>query len=107
MRSPLFAALALVAVICAASAAAAAPLDTLFPHRMIAHHQWSMESADHLPADQLATLSFVLEKRNIPELEATLLRVSDPTHAEYGQHLSREQLREMVQPDAAVVAQWH
>ena len=109
MRSSLLAALAFVAVMgTAAAATAATPLDTLLqPHRPIAHHQWTLQPAESLRPDQLATLSFVLEKRNLPELQSTLLRVSDPTHAEYGKHLSRHQLREMVQPDPAVVAQWN
>ena len=62
--------------------------------------------ADAPAADALTTISFVLAKRNGAELEAVLLRVSDPTHAEYGQHLSREALRELIQPEAQTVQQW-
>lgn len=37
-----------------------------------------------------------LQERNIDELERVLIRVSDPTHSDYGNYLSLEQLRDLI-----------
>ena len=46
----------------------------------------------------LITLSVALQQQNLDKLESTLYAVSDPTSAQYGNHLEREDVQAMVQP---------
>ncbi len=50
------------------------------------------------PADHVIKLKIALPQSNFPELERHLYEVSDPSHARYGQHLSKEEVEELVAP---------
>ncbi|KAK2596691.1 hypothetical protein QQS21_006206 [Conoideocrella luteorostrata] len=59
--------------------------------------------------NQLIRLSIALESHGQEEFEKTLYQISDPTHARYGQHLSRGEASALIQPhqDAtAAVRRW-
>jgi tripeptidyl-peptidase-1 len=61
------------------------------------------------PANQPITLLFGLKQTNLAHLEKRLLAVSDPQSAEYGQHLTNEQVHELIAPTAtnlAAVMDW-
>jgi tripeptidyl-peptidase-1 len=57
-----------------------------------------------LPTQQL-DLHFLLRQRNLPELEAALFAVSDPSSAEYGQHWTLEEVNDLVAPSEQHVSQ--
>ncbi|KAI1817405.1 subtilisin-like protein [Poronia punctata] len=57
----------------------------------------------------LITLHIALEQPNHDVFEQTLYNVSTPQHPLYGQHLSRERVKEMVKPDkgaTAAISHW-
>ncbi|KAI3326418.1 subtilisin-like protein [Xylariaceae sp. AK1471] len=59
--------------------------------------------------DQLIKLRIALEQPNLDKFEQTLYDISTPQHALYGQHLSREELRDLVKPteeSTAAVLNW-
>lgn len=61
------------------------------------------------PADHVLNLKIGLTQSNFAELERQLFQVSDPQHARYGQHLSVDEVNELVRPaDATIneVEQW-
>jgi tripeptidyl-peptidase-1 len=60
---------------------------------------WRKHSEPH-PATPF-DLTFAVAQSNIDELEAKLLRVSDPDSDEYGQHLSLDEVNEFVAPRPA------
>lgn len=54
-------------------------------------------------------LTIAVKQTNLAELESTLLAVSDPDSPRYGQHLTRDQIDDLVAPraeDIAVVLSW-
>ncbi|KAI1134768.1 subtilisin-like protein [Hypoxylon sp. FL0543] len=50
-------------------------------------------------AEELINLSIVLKQPKINELKARLNRISDPLHAEYGHHLTRDEAKAYQAPD--------
>ncbi|KAF5333534.1 hypothetical protein D9611_002701 [Ephemerocybe angulata] len=50
------------------------------------------------PADHLISLRIGLPQSNFEALEQHLFEVSNPDHERYGQHLSKEQVEELVKP---------
>lgn len=50
------------------------------------------------PADHLISLRIGLPQENFRILEKHLYEVSDPAHARYGQHLSKEEVEALVAP---------
>ncbi|KAJ7734037.1 tripeptidyl peptidase A [Mycena maculata] len=50
------------------------------------------------PLDHLVKLRIALPQSNFPALEDHLYQISDPSHERYGQHLSNEQIEELVAP---------
>lgn len=50
------------------------------------------------PADHIIKLRIALPQSNFQELERHVYEVSDPSHARYGEHLSKEEVEELVAP---------
>ncbi|KAI1145207.1 tripeptidyl-peptidase 1 precursor [Nemania diffusa] len=50
------------------------------------------------PADHVMHLQIGLKQSNFAELEKQLYEVSDPAHSKYGQHLSVDEVEELVKP---------
>ncbi|KAI3330031.1 tripeptidyl-peptidase 1 precursor [Ustulina deusta] len=50
------------------------------------------------PADHVMNLQIGLKQNNFAELEKQLYQVSDPAHPKYGQHLSADEVEELVKP---------
>ncbi|KAF8638577.1 hypothetical protein AX17_002119 [Amanita inopinata Kibby_2008] len=50
------------------------------------------------PADHIISLRIGLPQSNVAVLEQHLYEISDPEHSRYGQHLSKEQVEELVAP---------
>ena len=48
--------------------------------------------------DRMITLSVALQQQNLDKLESTLYAVSDPTNAQYGNHMDRDELSAMIAP---------
>lgn len=48
--------------------------------------------------NHIVSLRIGLPQSNFPTLERLLYEVSDPTHTRYGQHLSKEEVEELVAP---------
>ncbi|KAM5534444.1 hypothetical protein V8D89_011911 [Ganoderma adspersum] len=55
------------------------------------------------PADHIIDLRIALPQPNFDELERHLYEVSDPFHDRYGQHLSKEEVEDLVAPEAESV----
>jgi hypothetical protein len=53
---------------------------------------------DNAPADHIIPLRIALPQSNFDELERHLYEVSDPSHARYGAHLSKEEVEGLVAP---------
>ena len=61
------------------------------------------------PADHTITLRIGLKQKSFDELERHLYEVSDPDHQRYGQHLSQQEIHDLVAPGndaSAKVHQW-
>lgn len=61
------------------------------------------------PAEHVVSLKFGLHQAGFDELERHLYEVSDPSHARYGQHLSKGEVETLVAPHAdslATVTGW-
>ncbi|KAI1465040.1 tripeptidyl-peptidase 1 precursor [Daldinia caldariorum] len=50
------------------------------------------------PAGHIIDLQIGVKQSNFPELERHLYEVSDPDHPRYGQHLSADEVKELVKP---------
>ncbi|KAI3324132.1 tripeptidyl-peptidase 1 precursor [Xylariaceae sp. AK1471] len=50
------------------------------------------------PADHVMHIQIGLKQSNFPELERQLYEVSDPASSKYGQHLSADEVEELVKP---------
>ncbi|KAM6496121.1 subtilisin-like protein [Amanita muscaria] len=86
-------------LICALAASAfAAPRTTALQVResIILPRGWVRHSTPS--PDHTITLSIGLPQPNFPVLESHLWEVSDPDHPRYGQHLSKEEVEELVAP---------
>ncbi|KAI0206139.1 subtilisin-like protein [Astrocystis sublimbata] len=60
-------------------------------------------------SNQLIKLRIALEQPNLDQFEQTLYDISSPQHVLYGQHLSREEVRDLVKPteeSTAAVLNW-
>lgn len=55
-------------------------------------------------ADERVEVMFGVRQQHVPELEASLYAVSDPTSPRYGAHLSQAQVDALVAPSAAATA---
>lgn len=60
-------------------------------------HGWTAGSRS--PASQGLQLMFAVKQTNLAELESAVLRVSYPDSAQYGQHLSNEEVHALVAPE--------
>lgn len=63
---------------------------------IIAPRGWTREA--EAPANHLISLRIGLHQRNFDLLEKHLYEVSDPTHTRYGEHLSKEEVEDLVSP---------
>jgi tripeptidyl-peptidase-1 len=57
---------------------------------------WELQS--EAPSDYTFNLYIGLKQGKVNDLIANLMEVSDPSHARYGQHLSKEEVEELVRP---------
>merc|ERR1712166_1467875 len=57
---------------------------------------WELGSRS--PSSQPIRLMFGLKQQNLAQLEQTMLAVSDPESARYGQHLSNQQVHDLIAP---------
>ena len=64
---------------------------------------WSRVSKP--PSDHLVDLQIGLKQDRFDELEKHLYEVSDPSHHRYGQHLSEEEVNELVKPSNDALSQ--
>jgi len=110
LAAMLLLALALVAV---SSVSAMPPLQahSIRPHRVVSHARWQPSASSSLRASspaRMASLSIVLAKdaAGAKAVKELLMRVSDPSHADYGRHASRETLRQMVAPAEHIRQAW-
>ncbi|RDW92293.1 hypothetical protein BP5796_01687 [Coleophoma crateriformis] len=55
------------------------------------------------PLDHMLHLQIGLKQENFAELERHLYEVSDPNHSRYGQHLSVDEVKDLVKPKAETV----
>ena len=66
-----------------------------------APHGWVR--GDHAAPTEEMHLHFLLQNKNVALLEQKLLAVSDPTHAEYGKHMSNDAVHRLVAPSLEAV----
>ncbi|PAV23333.1 subtilisin [Pyrrhoderma noxium] len=66
---------------------------------------WKLHSTP--ASDHLISLRIGLKQDKLDKLIETLYRVSDPLHPQYGQHLSRLEVEELVRPHSDTVEQVH
>lgn len=59
---------------------------------------WTVSNGG-VPADEPLELIFAVRQNNLQELHDTLLRVSDPASPDYGMHLTRDEVADLVAPD--------
>ncbi|KAI0097068.1 tripeptidyl-peptidase 1 precursor [Daldinia grandis] len=86
--------------ILAAQVSLANPVGSRTPYRVKdTHHvprDW--KRVRRAPADHVIDLQIGVKQSNFPELERHLYEVSDPDHPRYGQHLSADEVKELVKP---------
>ncbi|KAI5119608.1 hypothetical protein M0805_005778 [Coniferiporia weirii] len=70
---------------------------TFRPKEVVAHPRGWVKSGP-APADHVLVLRIALPQPNFRVLEQHLYEVSDPGHARYGQHLSKQEVEELVAP---------
>ncbi|KAI1393236.1 tripeptidyl-peptidase 1 precursor [Hypoxylon trugodes] len=89
-----------VSALLAAHAALANPVGSRTPYRVKESHHvprgW--RRVRRAPADHVIDLQIGVKQSNFPELERHLYEVSDPDHHRYGQHLSADEVKELVKP---------
>ena len=64
---------------------------------------------ERVPGHSVIPLRFALPQHNFAELERHLYEISDPDHERYGEHLSKEEVEELVAPhpdSLAAVKDW-
>lgn len=59
------------------------------------------------PPEHVIQLRIALPQPRFPELEQHLIEISDPLHERYGDHLSKEQVEELVTPHPNSVVAVH
>jgi len=59
------------------------------------------------PSEHVIQLHIALPQPRFPELEQHLAEISDPFHERYGDHLSKEQVEELVAPHPSSVDAVH
>jgi tripeptidyl-peptidase-1 len=59
------------------------------------------------PSEHVIQLRIALPQPHFPELEQHLIEISDPFHERYGDHLSKEQVEELVTPHPSSVLAVH
>lgn len=94
MRS--FAVVALTAVL--ASAAPLSDADCKYAVKETHPVPGSFARVGDAPQDHLIRLSVGLKQSNFEQLERELFEVSDPSHPRYGQHLSQDDVTQLVKP---------
>ncbi|OTA93876.1 hypothetical protein M434DRAFT_395251 [Hypoxylon sp. CO27-5] len=75
--------------------------------RHIAPRNWAR--VGRAPADHEVELQIGLRQGRFNELEQHLFEVSSPSHPRYGQHLSAEEVHNLIEPDdesVALIAEW-
>ncbi|KAI1477365.1 tripeptidyl-peptidase 1 precursor [Daldinia eschscholtzii] len=84
----------------AAQVSLASPVGSRTPYRVKdTHHvprDW--KRVRRAPAGHVIDLQIGVKQSNFPELERHLYEVSDPDHPRYGQHLSADEVKELVKP---------
>jgi hypothetical protein len=76
------------------------------PHIPLMHSDWQLVTDSTPDPNSICSISFILQKQHIAELDELFHQVSDPTHAKYGQYLSAAELRQLTAPTDAIVDQW-
>lgn len=100
--------LIIACIIAVASSVSADGEFTIRSHQPIHHSRWTFSQLDtdqHAPT-QSVSITFVLQSENSVELEALLLRVSDPNSSQYGRHQSAEELKSLTGTSDATRKQW-
>ena len=69
----------------------------VFREHAVVPHGWSEVERSFTPQD-LIKLEIGLVQQNLDEAAALLHRISDPSHASYGQHLTADELHSLVSP---------
>lgn len=59
------------------------------------------------PSDHVIQLRIALPQPRFPELEQHLMEISDPFHERYGDHLSKEQVEELITPHPSSLVAVH
>ena len=104
MRELLFRFVLLVSttVLCSARTISTRGGEYSVKHAIEAPRGWTKHSQP--PADHKIVLRIGLPQPNFSELERHLYEVSDPNHHRYGQHLSKEEVEELVAPHPESIA---
>lgn len=64
-------------------------------------HGWEIHSA--APANQKINMHIGLTEQNMGVLQKRLLEMSDPSHADYGKHMSKTEIDELVAPSKSTM----
>ncbi|KAI0005265.1 tripeptidyl-peptidase 1 precursor [Xylariaceae sp. FL0662B] len=95
-----FSAVVFSALLAVHAALATTPVRSRTPYRVKdSHHvprKW--KRVGRAPADHIINLQIGVKQGNFAELERNLYEVSDPDHERYGQHLSGDDVKELVKP---------
>ncbi|KAK8091208.1 hypothetical protein PG994_000713 [Apiospora phragmitis] len=84
----------------APSAVVASPIKARTPYQVKETHfaPRGWKRVERASADRVMNLQIGLKQGNFEELERHLYEVSDPAHARYGQHLSQQDVKDLVKP---------
>ncbi|KAH9959841.1 tripeptidyl peptidase A [Russula dissimulans] len=102
LRVPLFPFLIALALVCLARAVS---LDLKLFQSVTPPRDWN--DIGRAPASHVIQLRIALPQPRFPELERHLAETSDPSHARYGAHLSKEEVEELVAPHPGSVDAVH
>ncbi|KAK7957178.1 uncharacterized protein PG986_006400 [Apiospora aurea] len=84
----------------APTAVVSSPIKARTPYQVKETHHaprgW--KRVERASADQVMNIQIGLKQSNFEELERHLYEVSDPAHARYGQHLSQQEVKDLVKP---------
>ncbi|KAK8079652.1 hypothetical protein PG997_007470 [Apiospora hydei] len=84
----------------APTAVVSSPIKARTPYQVKETHHaprgW--KRVERASADQVMNIQIGLKQGNFEELERHLYEVSDPAHARYGQHLSQQEVKDLVKP---------
>ncbi|TFY64859.1 hypothetical protein EVG20_g5800 [Dentipellis fragilis] len=73
---------------------------TMHVHHRRATAPGSYVNGGAAPEDQVLNLKFALTQNDVSTLHQKVVNVSTPGHAEYGQHLSKEEVEELIAPSS-------